>query len=225
MRATAIITAIVLGALTLAPCHAFATALRTAYAKDNGGGPTSPNDIVVQVQVTASIGSVCSVVVAGNPPAGADFGATVALGNSGVIANASGHLLPALTASTSAAAAVNQSFEVTCNGTANVVSLKATPLATVPVVAAPTGYANTVNYTAEVDYAVVGGASPFTLSSTSDSALHTGTFPSGVTLANTANDITVKAYDFTTGANVATDILVASPSYAATITVTIGAGV
>lgn len=169
------------------------------------------------INITGHVPAQCSVITAGTPPSG-DFGNSVNLGN---LADANGHLLSALAGSTNSLG--TQSFQVSCTGAGNQITLKATPLATNPVVAAPAGYANTINYTAEADYSVVGGTSPVVQSHTSDSSTSTTSFDSGVRLANTAGNIVIKAYSFNTS-NTATDILVASTNYAATITVTIDPG-
>jgi hypothetical protein len=66
MRATALITALGLCASLAAPCGAFANTIQTAYAKDNGGGPTSPNNITIGVPVTAKIGAVCGTTTLPN---------------------------------------------------------------------------------------------------------------------------------------------------------------
>jgi hypothetical protein len=219
MRATAV-SAFVLSVCALAATPAIADT--TAYASDNGGGPATPNSIVLPpIPVTASVGSVCTVISGGSPPAGGDFGATVALGD---ITDGNGHLTSAIRSASDAFAAAGQaaSFQVNCNGSANAVSIKATPLSTGSAAPA-SGYVTSVNYTADAVYAVTGGPGTVTQSTTSDGAVHNATFAAGVKLANTAGDIVIKAHDFTTAAP-ASDILVASSAYAATITVTIGPG-
>jgi|SRR5579872_502841 len=66
MRATALITAVGLcGVLAAAPT-AFANTITTAYAKDNGGGPTSPNNIPLFIEVTAKISSACGTTTLPN---------------------------------------------------------------------------------------------------------------------------------------------------------------
>src|SRR5215469_10632297 len=110
MRATALVTIMALLALSMAPLIARAQAMPgTAYAADNGGGPAGPNEIALSIPVTAHVGSVCSVVAGGSPAAGGDFGASVALGD---LADANGHLLSTLNASTSGGASVTQTFQI-----------------------------------------------------------------------------------------------------------------
>jgi len=221
MRATALVTIMALLALSLAPLIARAQAMPgTAYAADNGGGPAGPNDIALSIPVTAHVGSVCSVVTGGGA-GGADFGSTVQLGD---LADQNGHLVSALNASTSAAASVIQQFQVDCTGSNDAISITATPVAIAPAVSAAPGRASSVDYTAEVDFATTGNANSVTLSHEADGTLALGSLGSGVSLANAANDVTIKAYNFRT-ANTATDVLVASPSYTGVITITISAGV
>jgi len=218
MRATALISTVAMGVLALAPSRAanICTAPCVAYAADNGGGPAGPNFAQMDLPVTAHVGSLCSVVFSGNPPGGADFGDTVDLGD---IADANGHLLSSLNTSSASSAVIDESFQVNCSGVANAFTLTATPLAT--SVAAPAGYANTVNYTAEVDFLTTGAGVSF--AHASDSVTQDQNFAAGVGLANTANDVRIKAYNFNT-AHTSSDILVASPQYQGIITVTISAG-
>lgn len=210
----------ILGAL-LAPLAARAQAVPgTAYAADNGGGPAGPNNIALNIPVTAHVGSVCSVVSGGSPTSG-DFGATVQLGD---LADQNGHLVSALNASTSAQASVVEQFQVNCTGANDAISISATPVAIAPAVSPAPGHASSVNYTAEVDFATTGNANSVTLSHQADGTQALGALGAGVSLANTANDVTIKAYNFRT-ANPATDVMVASPNYTGAITVTISAGV
>jgi len=222
MRATAVISGVLLAAVALAPLVAQAQAVPgTAYAADNGGGPAGPNEITLSIPVTARVGSVCSVVTGGGPTGGADFGATVALGD---LADANGHLLSSLNASTSGGASVTQAFQINCSGANDAISISATPLAVTPAPAPAPGHASSVSYTAEVDFVTTGAASSVSLSHPADGTTGAGALGAGVSLANTANDVTIKAYNFRT-ANPATDVLVASPSYTGQITITISAGV
>jgi hypothetical protein len=218
MRETAL-SALVLSVCALSATPVFADT--TAYASDNGGGPASPNNIPLSIPVTASVGSTCTVITGGSPPAGGDFGSTVALGD---ITDGTGRLTSAIKSASDAFAAAGQaaSFQVNCNGTANAISIKATPLATGSAPPA-SGYATTVNYTADAVYTVTGGPGTVTQSTTSDGGTHSANLGAGVSLANTAGDIVIKAHNFTT-LNPTTDVLVASSAYAATITVTIGPG-
>ena len=221
MRATALVTTMLLGALLLAPLAVRAQAMPgTAYAADNGGGPAGPNDIALSIPVTAYVGSVCSVVTGGGA-GGADFGATAQLGD---LADQNGHLVSALNSSTSAAASVVRQFQVDCTGANGAISISATPVAIAPAMSPAPGHASSVDYTAEVDFATTGNASSVTLAHEADGTQALGALGAGVSLANSANDVTIKAYNFRT-ANTATDILVASPNYTGVITVTISAGV
>ena len=66
MRVTALITALALCAGLAAPSGALALTIQIAYAKDNGGGPTSPNDIALSIPVTATIGTTCGTTTLPN---------------------------------------------------------------------------------------------------------------------------------------------------------------
>jgi hypothetical protein len=215
MRATAAILLICLGAISSLPSAA--QALATAYAADNPGGPTGPNSIGVPVPVTAQVGTLCQVIAGGQHSGAGVFGDDVDLG---VIADANGHLLSNLSSSN---ASVRLTYQINCSGANNAVTLKATPLIN-GTGGAPANYAATVNYTAEADFAVVGGgASPFKLTQPSTSTTNSGNFGSGVSLANSDQDVTIKAYGFATPTNTTNDILV-SGAYQGVITVTIAVG-
>ena len=224
MRPRAVVALLFVSAWALAPTAALAQAANTAYASDNPGGPASPNSIDVKVDVTAQVGTVCSVISGGTAGGAGTFGDSVNLDNVGAaggkIVNANGTVRTDLNTSTSAAASVAQTYQINCTGTNDAITLKATPLAT--AIAAPTGYANTVNYTAEADFAVTGGTSPVKLTDSSDSTTHNGLLGSGVKLANAAGDILIKAYAFNTSPNPG-NVLVAG-AYQGVITVTITAG-
>jgi len=172
-----------------------------------------------KIVLNGNVPAQCSVVNAGAPPAG-DFGDTI---NLGVLSDANGHLKSGLTGGSNQIG--TETFEVNCTGANNTVTLLASPLAT--SAPAPAGYANTINYTAESDFAVAGGSPPASSpvkliqASTVATPLSQGLGP-GVRLANPGNNITISAYSFNT-ANTLTDVLVAG-AYSGTITVTIDAG-
>ncbi|MFI4933449.1 MAG: hypothetical protein ACHP7N_02415 [Caulobacterales bacterium] len=175
------------------------------------------------VNITGTVPAQCGVVT-GGPVGGSTFGSTVSLNVGGTIADANGHLLPALNTSTTNAASVTQSFQVNCTGAGNHVTLAATPLAIASPPTAQTGYVSTVSYTAEADFAVTSGApNPVKLTQASGGST-SGDFASGVRLANAANNITIKAFTFNTAGGFANDILDAG-AYAGAITVTVGPGV
>jgi hypothetical protein len=66
MRATALITALGVCASLAAPASALAHGFQVAYASDNGGGPSGPNEIDVGVLVTAEIPSSCGTTTLPN---------------------------------------------------------------------------------------------------------------------------------------------------------------
>jgi hypothetical protein len=197
--------------LLLATAIAFAGSVSAAYAVPTG-------TLTGEVDITGSVAAKCSVVTAGTNPEGQDFGSTIALGE---LAGTDGTLKTALSGTTSGSPAGGvQNFRINCTGAGNAITLKADPI--VAATSAPTGYANTVNFTAEADYAVVGGTSPVVQSHTSDSTTNNASFPAGVRLANAANNVQIQVYGLATPN--AGDILVADPSYLGHVTVTISPG-
>jgi len=176
------------------------------------------------VDLIGNVPDQCSVISSttsgGAVPGGASFGDTV---NLGTIAGANGELGGSISGST-ADQLPTETFQINCTGANNQVTLVATPLATTGATP-PAGYANSVNYTAEADFAVVGGgANPAVLSQSSTIATPaSANLGAGVRLANSgSNNVTIKAYGFNT--TNPTAILVAG-TYNGQITVTISAGV
>jgi len=192
------------------------TASLTLFAISTASAATTVTGVV---DLTGTVPAQCSVVNGGTPPSG-DFGATISVNVAGSIADpATGHLLTGLQGGTDALAG-QAVFQINCTGGNNTATLKATPLALNPAVGVtPSGYASSVSYTGEVDFATTG--SPVSITRTSDST--TSPASTGFRLANPGNNVAIKAHDFTTGANVATDILMAG-SYLGEITVIITPG-
>jgi len=226
MRPITIIAVLWASLCGLAPASALALtpAPNTAYASDNpaASGLTTPPTMAVPIAVTAHVGTMCQVISGGAGAGAGAFGDTVLLdaGAPGSIVNPDGRIRTDLNASTAASASVTQSYQINCTGTNNQISLQATPLVT-GTGSAPTGYSATVNYTAEVDFSVVGGTSPVKLSHNSDSSLNTGNLGTGVSLANNANDIVIKAYGFDAATHGA---VLTAGAYSGAITVIIKAG-
>jgi hypothetical protein len=168
------------------------------------------------VNVTANVPAKCGVVTGGsNIPLGATFGGTVNLGD---ITDANGHLTTPYTSTSDSLGGLT--FQINCTGGGNTATLGATALAIAAPPAAATGYQSSVSFTAEADLTTTGA--PIAITRTADGT----TSPSSAAfrLANQASNVAIKAYSFTTGANVATDILDAG-AYTSNITVIITPGV
>jgi hypothetical protein len=97
------------------------------------------------------------------------------------------------------------------------VTISSSRLALTPSVAAPAGYTGVIDYTAALDAALSSGSTQ-TVSYVTAAALPAATVQSlSASLANTANNLTVKAYALNTGAG---DLLMAG-NYASVISITI----
>lgn len=108
---------------------------------------------------------------------------------------------------------LSHSFTVACSSANANVTVDADALVATGV--APTGYANTINFTGE---AVVQRAGTTDLTVDNASTAAATTLPTNAYLANAANNVTIKARDFATAS--ATDKLVAG-AYAGKVVVTI----
>lgn len=189
-----------IGALALA-----ATALSTGAFAATGSTGT--------VTLGGHVDTKCSAIGG----SGSTFSSSVDLGD---LSGADGQLSAALAAtSASSPAGGVQNFQIACTGAGNNISLKADPIKAQTAVAA-TGYANTINYTAEVDVALASGSTSST-SHTSDSTTTTTTLNAADRLANQANNVQIKAYALNTTAGA---LLVADPNYSGLITVIISPG-
>jgi len=208
--------------LLLAASAAMVAGFATTAAASTVPDTQETGNVVLQGHVPA----FCYVAAAGTPPSGS-FGDTVVLdqGTPPSIADTTtGKLLASLSGATSSTAGFNRTYEIVCTGANNSVTLTATAMNNASGSAA-TGYATKVDYTAEADYAVVGGAavSPITQTYVTATSASTGptTLGANVRLAVTNPNVTLKFYAFNTpGAN---DVLEAG-TYTGTITVTITAG-
>ena len=164
------------------------------------------------VTLTGSVPPQCSVST--DVPGTLLFTANVNLGD---IADANGHLLSSLATSTNSSAPV-ATFQVNCTGSHNTATLSATPLAISPAPAPQPSYSSSVSYTAEADYAAVGG----TVTQTQLSNGVTSTPTTAFEFANTSANLAIKAYAFDDGDN-AVNLLDAG-SYQGVITVIITPG-
>ncbi|MGA0602874.1 hypothetical protein ACO2Q3_19350 [Caulobacter sp. KR2-114] len=188
-----------IGALALA-----ATALSTGAVAATGSTGT--------VTLGGHVDAKCSVVGG----SGSTFSSSVDLGD---LSGSDGQLRAALAATTASSPAGGvQNFQIACTGAGNTITLKADPIKA--QTAAATGYANTINYTAEVDVALASGSTSST-SHASDSTVTTTNLNAADRLANLANNVQIKAYGLNTTAGA---LLVADPNYSGLISVTISPG-
>ena len=157
------------------------------------------------VTLTGSVAPKCFVL----PGAGTTFSDSV---NFGELAAADGTLRTGLDTDFDAAV---EDVQVLCTSANPEVTVTATPLAN--VAAAPSGYDNSIDYTAHAQFTLVGGGTT-TVSDSSTAPAGTGPTPLGGRLTGTGLNVHITANTFA-----ATGILV-SGSYAGSITVLIAPG-
>lgn len=163
------------------------------------------------VNVTGSVAAKCVVITGG---AGGSFSGSIPLGE---LAGTDGTLSSTLSGSTNAAPAGSTQFRVNCNSVAPKVTISSTRLALTPSASAPTGYTGVIDYTAALDASLSSGSTQ-TVAYVTAAALPAATVQAlSSSLANTANNLTVKAYALNTGAG---DLLMAG-NYASVISITI----
>jgi hypothetical protein len=163
------------------------------------------------VNVTGSVAAKCVVITGG---AGASFSGSIPLGE---LAGTDGTLASTLSGSTNASPAGSTQFRVNCNSVAPKVTISSTRLALTPTATAPTGYTGVIDYTAALDAALSSGSTQ-TVSYATAAALPAATVQSlSSSLANAANNLTVKAYALNTGAGA----LLMAGNYASVISITI----
>ena len=193
----------------IAACAAFALTGLMA-------GSASAADAVGTVTLNGSVASKCTVVTGGTS-GGLLFSASFPASGTPELADAVGHLAAFGPFSTNG----NGNFQVNCNKANPVITLVASSMTT--GISAPTGYANTITYTAYADFAAINGSST---TSTVTRTVASGAAASGPTalgaglyLQNVGNNVVVRADTFATAGG-ASNILVAG-TYSGTITVTI----
>jgi hypothetical protein len=179
---------------------AIATALAAA--------PASAQSVSGTVTINGTVGEKCLVTDTGANP-NADFGGIV---NLGALDAADGRLrtIAAIAATGDLA---NLGFRVVCTTANPLISVTATPLTT--AAAPPAGYANRVDFTADVDFDTVSGTDQYT--AVTDA---TATVGGNLTdrLATGLDNVRVDLRDFNTpGVN---DVLVAG-SYTGSVSITI----
>jgi len=169
--------------------------------------PAMAQNVTGTITLNGTVASKCSVSSNSNA---ATFAQTV---NFGELAKADGTLRTTLAADFTAAAV---QATVVCNTGTPMVSVDANPMVNAAFTPVPTGYANTINYTANV---AVATATPGTVNfSNATTAAASPSTAVGAALANSANNVVITTSGFATPAS--TDILGAG-SYTGTITVVI----
>jgi hypothetical protein len=169
--------------------------------------PAMAQTVTGTVTITGSVAPKCFV----DPGAGSTFGATVQLNE---LAKADGTLR---TIGPLSATSGSLSTRIVCTTPAPQISVNAEPL--LNAAAADPGYANRVDYQADVAVTRIVLGVDTTATFSNDSAAANGAVtPIGGRLSNVANNVVVSAQNFRT-AN-ATDLLV-SGNYSGTITVVV----
>ena len=174
--------------------------------------PAAAQSVSGVVNITGNVDAKCIVATDGNPSSGDDFGGTVALGD---LAQADGTMATDLASRFNGTAAANLNYKVVCTSAKTNVSVDADPIVAATAVA-QTGYANRIDYEANVAVQLVGGAGTPIVSDSADASATATTYNDRLAAGGT--NISVTAGDFRTAA--ATDILLAD-SYAGKITIVV----
>lgn len=171
--------------------------------------PAAAQSVSGTVTITGTVGEKCIVTDAGDTP-NTDFGGLI---NLGALDDTDGTLRPIadIDASTDLA---NLGFRVVCTTATPSVAVTAAPMVNSGATA-PTGYANTVHFTADANFTVVGGTDSFQV-------LTDGIATNGGTLSNRLatgpDNVQIDLSNFRTPA--ATDVLTAG-TYTGTVSITI----
>lgn len=175
--------------------------------------PASAQTATGVVNVTGTVGDKCIVTNAGTPTGGASFGGSVNLGQ--LDDSATGLLKPTATLSSAFAAAgsTNLSYRVVCTTAKTDVTVDTDALVNSGATVS-TGYANIVNYNANVLLAMVGGSQTVS----NDSLAPATNSIINDRLATGATNISVSADTFRTPS--AADVLLAG-TYNGKITISI----
>lgn len=170
--------------------------------------PAQAQSVSGTVTINGTVGAKCLVTDAGDDP-NPDFGGIVDLG---ALDDTDGTLR---TISPIAASSDlnNLGFRIVCTTANPVVSVTAAPMTTAAT--APTGYANTVHFTADTDFDVIGGTDEFQVV-TDGTATNGGSLTDR--LATGADNVRVDLSNFHTPG--ASDVLVAG-SYTGTVSITV----
>lgn len=173
--------------------------------------PAMAQDVTGTVNISGTVASKCLV----QPAAGNAFTATVALGE---LSQADGRLATDLATRFQSVGGTGLAAHVVCTTAAPTISVDATEIAS----AAPsaTGYANRIDFTANVAVTTVTGSASFSNRSTASALAATAI---GGRFANAGgSNIAITASNFSTQA--ATDLLVAASDYTGKIVVVIAPG-
>ncbi|HEY3811685.1 MAG TPA: hypothetical protein VGL66_00545 [Caulobacteraceae bacterium] len=183
----------------------------TAIAGLAFAAPSLAQTVSGSVGITGSVADRCVVNSSGG---GETFSDTIPLGE---LTKSNGTLRGDLQGS-SAISGATVKFSVTCTGSSPQVTLSATQL-TAGLATPPSGFSDTIDYTAELDLdKAAGGTVPYTYNTAT--AAGPSTAPLGGQLSTANNNVRVSAYSFATVGG-QSNVLSASPSYAATISVSI----
>ncbi|MBB4613559.1 hypothetical protein [Novosphingobium taihuense] len=168
------------------------------------------------VNVTGSVQGRCSVVAPGGA-ATSSFSGTISLG---ALDEADGTLAPSLEGTTSAASGGSPVItRVVCTAASVSLAIAADTLANGTRGTAPaTGYASEIDYTAEMQVGLAAGGNATVSYNTATGAAASNSATVG-RLATSANNVTVRAFGFTTRGG-SSNLLVAG-NYASTITVNV----
>ena len=156
------------------------------------------------INLTGTVAGRCSVVGGGQ-----SFSETINLGE---LAGGDGRLRPDLTDASPDAV---RSFSLVCTSATPRVRLSATRLSTGTT--APTGYANNIDYTAEVAVQQASGTPPAITYTTASSLPAPTNVSLTAPLANSADNVTVRVFSFGTDAGA----LLVAGDYTSVISITI----
>ena len=174
--------------------------------------PAMAQSVTGTVNITGSVGEKCLVTDPG--PAGSTFTTTIDLGE---LAQANGTLRTGIATDFNAGGTGTSvvDFRVVCTTSNPFITVDADPI--VSGNAAPTGYANTIDYQADITFSLVASGSQ-TVSNDSTAGAATSTSLTD-RLATGGTNVNIAGSNFRTPT--ATDILVADPTYVGLVTITI----
>jgi opacity protein-like surface antigen len=174
--------------------------------------PAAAQDVTGTVNITGSVGEKC--MVTGDGPASSSFTTTVALGE---LSQADGTMRTDLATSFDAGGTGGSTmdFRVVCTTAAPEITVDADPIVAENVTSPPSGYANTIDYVAHVQFDLVASGSQ-----TVDNDTQAASTVEVLTdrLATGADNVHITATGFTTGTN---DEILVADSYTGIINITI----
>ncbi len=166
-------------------------------------------DVTGTVTITGTVGDKCIVTDAGDVP-DPDFGGLIELGQ---LDDTDGTLkdLGTISASNNL---TDLGFRVVCTTASPTVTVTAEPMVN-PSITAPDGYADTVHFTADANFSVVGGTDTYSVT-TDATALATGTLSDR--LATGPDNVQIDLSNFHTPE---TDDVLTAGTYTGTVSITI----